>query len=324
MNILQGKMPILGHFLGSLNYTNVYNGLYSIIVNGRLYQTIRGIMKVLTCKALLLCLALVPATPVFAAQKSWFARYVGSWIPACSQTPTWVDKIPFCLTKLFVTTQNERVDERMNNLKQQQDLLASQADSLNAQIDDLKTKSVEYTSTFLDLKSDVSKRLLAAVAQAANINSSQVDLNVILKKRTARLDALKRQLKAGVANLEDLNRNFENFKDETVTAIELVKENQAVNFKKLKEQVAITHAEQKAVLEDLKETAQKNNKIIENLNEQIAQMNQLCEDARSKRTLLTNQIDEVHQFAKGQSKQLAALAIALNNKPKRLDVSGKF
>jgi chromosome segregation ATPase len=266
----------------------------------------------------------MPATPALAAQKSWFARYVGSWIPACSQTPTWVDKIPFCLTKLFVTTQNARVDERMNDLKQKQDQVAGQVDSLNAQIGELKTKSSEYTSTFLDLKSDVSKRLLAASAQASIINSSQVDVNAILEKRTAQLDALKKQLKAGVANLEDLNRNFENFKDETTATIALVKENQAYNFKKLKEQVVTAQAEDSALLADLKETAQKNNKIIENLNEQIAQMNQLCDQASSKRVLLNVQIDEVHTYAKKQSKQLAALATALSNKPTRIDITGKF
>lgn len=269
-------------------------------------------------------MAFMPATPALAAQKSWFARYVGSWIPACSQTPTWVDKIPFCLTKLFVTTQNARVDERMNDLKQKQDQVAGQVDSLNAQIGELKTKSSEYTSTFLDLKSDVSKRLLAASAQASIINSSQVDVNAILEKRTAQLDALKKQLKAGVANLEDLNRNFENFKDETTATIALVKENQAYNFKKLKEQVVTAQAEDSALLADLKETAQKNNKIIENLNEQIAQMNQLCDQASSKRVLLNVQIDEVHTYAKKQSKQLAALATALSNKPTRIDITGKF
>lgn len=283
-------------------------------------------MKVLTCKALLFCLALMPAVPLLADQNnSWFSRYVTSWIPACSSVPTWVDKIPLCLTRLFIDTQNKRASDNLDALSRQAQHVSQRVDTINTDIKELKGKAGEYSRTFEDLKEDVVKRVLQLNVSAESIALSQKDLIEILKKRREKFATLSNELAEGVANLRDLNIKYEDFKHETLASIKIIRENQADNFQKLKKQVEKSHAQDKAELKSLQETAVKQQGMIKDFNDQLAQMQALYDETKAKRALLDAQIHEVHSLAKNQEKQLGLLVAASNKKSTtQLNVNGKF
>lgn len=285
-------------------------------------------MKVLTCKTLLFGLALMPVSPLLANKReSWLPKYISSWIPACSSGPTWVDKIPLCITKWFITSQTKPFETGLDNLSRQQQEVSKDITNLKEKSDGVEVKLGQYARTFADLQLDVGKRFEDICKSAGKTEAGQKRLNAILTRNRENFDALNKDLAAGVVKLDDFTKRFEIFEQETLGNIDIIKEAQASNYDKLKNYAQNELTRVKEEVKTVATVASSNEKAITELKDQIAQLNASIAEAREKRVAIDTYINDVYAIAKQQNKQLKALAIAFKKKEMKAityKVDGKF
>lgn len=287
-------------------------------------------MKVLTCKTLLFGLALMPVSSLLAHEKqSWFHRHITSWIPACSSGPTWVDKIPLCITTWFINSQTKPFEAGLDKLKGQQQEISANVTNLKDKSDRVEIKLGQYARTFADLQLDVGKSFEGICKAATETEAGQKRLNAILTRNREQFDALNRDLTAGLTKLDDFTKRFEIFEAETLQHIDIIESTQANNYQQLKSFAETELASCKEEVAIVKNSALAHNEAISELKEQIAQLNESITEAREKRVAIDAHINDAYAFAKQQSKQLKSLALAFKKNEMKMKaityrVDGKF
>lgn len=285
-------------------------------------------MKVLTCKTLLFGLALMPVSPLLANKReSWLPKCISSWIPACSSGPTWVDKIPLCITRWFINSQTKPFEAGLDNLKRQQQEISQNVINLKEKSDGVEIKLGQYARTFADLQLDVGKRFEDICKSAGETEAGQKRLNAILARNRENFNALNKDLAAGVVKLDEFTKRFETFEQETLGNIDIIKETQASNYDKLKNYAQNELTRVKEEVKTVATVALSNEKAITELKDQIAQLNASMVEAREKRVAIDTHINDVYAIAKQQNKQLKALAFAFKKKEMKAityKVDGKF